>query len=303
MHQAQVNEWGQSPKYTEVSEPSAPGPDEARVKVLATGVHHVVRSRAAGRHYTSGKPPHVPGVDGVGETDEGKTVYWFSMEIGTMSEYINLPKKNIRVLPDGIDPVQVAAITNPALSSWMAFKTRTTDLPPDFTVLIVGATSASGRVAMQLARSLGAKKVIGAARNKPALDTLGLDASIVIVEEAEKTDFSSLRDVDVILDYVYGPVTTKLLTSLQSARPVQYVHVGGLAATDFTLPGAVLRSKNLTIRGSGPGAWSMREMASTIDELLQVVKEIPEQPVKVAKLKDIEAAWGEPLGDRLVVVP
>ncbi|KAK5110329.1 hypothetical protein LTR85_001282 [Meristemomyces frigidus] len=302
MHQAQVSEWGQAPKYVEAAEPDVPGPEEIRVKVKAVGVHHVVRSRAAGKHYSSGKPPHVPGIDGVGTTESGETVYWTSFDVGSMAEYVNLPKRNTRPLPEGIDPIQAAGCVNPAMSSWMAIKARTTNLPPDFTVLILGATSASGRVANPLARALGAKRVIGAARNKSALHTLGLDASIVIEDDPGKTDFSTLGDVDVVLDYVYGPLTVHLFKSLKSSRPVQYVHIGGLSAQDISLPGAVLRSKNLTIRGSGPGAWSLAEVAQTLDQLLAAVKDIPKQPVKVVELKNIETAWGEAGSERLVVV-
>ncbi|KAK0336477.1 hypothetical protein LTR59_014062 [Friedmanniomyces endolithicus] len=303
MHQAQVQEWGQAPKYIEANE-SAPGPDETRITVLATGVHQVVRSRAAGKHYSSGTPPHVPGVDIVGKTDDGQMVYWFSMERGTMADHVNIPKRSVRPLPEGTDPVQAAGIVNPALSSWKALKTGTVGLPPDFTVLIVGATSASGRVAISLARALGAKKVIGAARNKSVLDTLGLDATVVLADKPEDTDWSFLGDVDVILDYVYGPVTAHLLASLKSQRPTQYVHIGGLSGQELRLPGAVLRSKNLTIRGSGPGAWRMQDVAESIDELLEVVKGIPEQPIKLVKLKDIEAVWDEPVtGGRLVIEP
>ncbi|KAK4539285.1 hypothetical protein LTR36_000811 [Oleoguttula mirabilis] len=302
MHQAQVSEWGQPPKYVEAPQPDAPGPGEVRIKVKAVGVHQVVRSRASGKHYSSGMPPHIPGIDGIGTTEDGQTVYWASFDVGSMAEYINLPKRNTRPLPEGTDPIQAAGIINPAMSSWMAIMTRTTNLPPDFTALIVGATSASGRVAISLVRALGAKKVIGAARNKSALATLGLDASIVIENDPEKTDFDTLGEVDCVLDYVFGPLTVHLLKSLKSSRPVQYVHIGGLAAQDISLPGAVLRSKNLTIRGSGPGAWSMQEMAQTLDQLLAAVKDIPEQPVKVVRLEDIESAWNEEGSERLVVV-
>jgi len=302
MHQAQVNEWGQPPTYIEVSEPPAPGSDEVRIRVQAVGVHRVVRSRAAGKHYSSGNPPHVPGIDGVGTTKDGKQVYWTSFDVGSMAEYINMPKRNVRPLPEGIDPIQAAGIINPAISSWMALKSRTTDLPADFTVLILGATSASGRVAISLARALGARKVIGAARNKSALDTLGLDAGIVIEGEPEKTDFSMLGDVDVVLDYVYGPLTVHFFKSLKSSRPVQYVHIGSLAALDISLPGAVLRSKNLTIRGSGPGAWTLREVGDMVGDLLDLVKDLPGQPMKVVKLRDVEAVWEQPGSERLVVV-
>ncbi|KAK4962816.1 hypothetical protein LTR10_000443 [Elasticomyces elasticus] len=303
MHSAQIQEWGQSPKYNEVEDLPTPTSEEVRIQVIATGVHNVVRSRASGKHYTSGSLPHIPGVDGIGRIEEdGQLVYWFSMGHGTMAEFVNIPKRNVRTLPQGTNPVQAAGIINPALSSWMAFKTRVNDLPSDFTVLIVGATSASGRVAISLARSLGAKRVIGAARNESAMATLGLDDTIVFAGKPEETDWTSLGDVDVILDYVYGPATEHLLASLKSARPTQYVHIGALSGQDLSLPGAVLRSKNLTIRGSGPGAWAMSEMAQSIDELLALVKDIPEQPIKLAKLKDIESVWNEPAGSRRLVV-
>ena len=130
-----------------------------------------------------------------------------------------------------------------------------------------------------------------------------MDEYIVLADEAEMTDFSKIGDVDVILDYVYGPLTVHLLSSLKSTRPVQYIHVGGLSGSmDISLPGSVLRSKNLTIRGSGPGAWSMRDVARTIDQMLEAVKIIPEQPIRVVKLQDIEKAWGEAGDGRLVIV-
>ncbi|KAK0938723.1 hypothetical protein LTR29_009691 [Friedmanniomyces endolithicus] len=349
MHQAQVQGWGQAPKYIEANE-SAPGPDETRITEnitqaersadLADHAQSCHPEYASDYHEDAERmppeepglkpvqaaygekggsrliintdnddmqsilPPHVPGVDGVGKTDDGQLVYWFSMERGTMADRVNIPKRNVRPLPEGTDPVHAAGIVNPALSSWMALKTRTEGLPADFTVLIVGATSASGRVAISLARALGAKKVIGAARNKTVLGTLGLDAMVVLADKPEDTDWSSLGDVDVILDYVYGPVTAHLLASLKSQRLTQYVHIGGLSGQELLLPGAVLRSKNLTIRGSGPGAWRMQDVADSIDELLEVVKGVPEQPIKLVKLKDIEAVWDEPVSaGRLVIQP
>ncbi|KAK5172660.1 uncharacterized protein LTR77_002780 [Saxophila tyrrhenica] len=303
MHQAQVTEWGQAPKYIEVVDLPSPAADEVRIRVLAAGTHQVVRSRASGTHYTSGQLPHVPGIDGTGTTDDGKLVYFSSFDTGSFSEYVNMDKRRALPVPDGLDPVQVAGITNPAMSSWMALKARTNDLPKDFTVLIVGATSASGRVAIPLARGLGAKRVIGAARNKAALDTLGLDETVIIANEPEKTDFSTLGDVDVILDYVYGPVTIHLFNSLKSHRPVQYVEIGGLDSTEMMLPSSILRSKNITIRGSGPGAWSMQEVVETMPDMLTALKDVPEQPVKTVKLADVEKKWNNAGSERLVFVP
>jgi hypothetical protein len=48
----------------------------------------------------------------------------------------------------------------------------------------------------------------------------------------------------------------------------------------------------------------MHEMAKSIDGLLKLVKDIPPQPVTVAKLKDVEQKWTEPLAaGRLVFEP
>ena len=304
MHQAQISEWGQPPKYTEVPEPPAPGPDEVRIELIASGLHRVVLSRASGNHYSSGSLPHVPGIDGVGTVDDGKNVYFSSFSVGSMAEYVDVPKRSVMELPQGVDPVKAAGITNPAMSSWMAMKTRTTNLPKDFSVLILGATSASGRVAIPLAKSLGAKRIVGGARNKAALEKLGLDESIIIADEPSKTDFSTVGDVDVILDYIYGPLTSHLFSSLQTSKPVDYVHIGGLGgAMEITLPGAILRSKTLTIKGSGPGAWSMQEVGQHLPEMLKALKDVPEQPVKVAKLADVESEWSSSGSERLVFVP
>lgn len=303
MHQAQIANWGEAPKYVEVADPAAPGSDEIRLKVLAAGLHRVVLSRASGQHYTSTALPHVPGIDGVGEKEDGTKVYFSSFDTGSFSEYVNMDKRRAIPLPEGMDPTQAAGITNPAMSSWMALKTRVTNLPEGFSVLILGATSASGRVAIHLARALGAKRVVGAARNQKALDALDLDGTIVITEDPSKTDFTTLEPVDVVLDYVYGPLTLNLFNSLKPNQPVQYVQVGGLGGIEMDLPSAVLRSKNLTIRGSGPGAWSMMEVARAMPEMLNAMTSVPKQPVKVVKMEDVEKEWSASASERLVFVP
>lgn len=303
MYQAQVSKWGQAPIYTKVEELPPPTANEIQVKVLASGLHRVVRSRAAGKHYSSGDLPHVPGIDGVGVSADGKKYYFLSFAIGAMAEVVNAPKRTCLPLPEGVDPIQAAGIINPAMSSWMALEARASNLPKDFTVLILGATSASGRVAIHLARILGAKKVIGAARNRSALETLGLDESIVIADEASETDFSSLADVDVVLDYVYGPLAEHLLKTVKPTKRLQYVHIGAVSAPDITLPGSVLRSKNLSIIGSGAGAWSHAELGDAMPGLLDALRTLPEQPVRVAKLADVETEWASEGSERLVFVP
>jgi len=291
---AVIHEWGSAPKFMQVplSEPSS---DMVRVKVIAAGVHAVVRGRAAGKHYSCKELPHVPGVDGVGIIeDTNQMVYFLSME-GTLSEEVNVPKENVTALPEGSDPIQVAAMTNPAAAAWMPLAGPAIgDLPKDFTAMILGATSASGRLAISFARSLGAKRIIGVARNKEKLECIeGLDETIVAQEDAKKTDFSTVGDVDVVVDYVYGPLCLHLLESLKCNVPCTYVNVGGLSGSDLNLPSHFLRSKKLRMVGAGMGSWSTAEWNAQTPAALEALKQTDRssQAITVKPLKDVEKEW------------
>jgi len=294
MHAAVVSTYGKPPAYTAIPDLPAPTSSQLQLKVLATGLHNIVRSRASGTHYSSPPLPQIPGIDGIGQSSDGARYYFNAFRTGgTFASHINVERNGAIPVPDKVDTVQAAALVNPATSSWMAMKARAIDLPADFTVLILGATSASGRLAIPLARANGAALVIGAARNADTLSTLELDSSLIVADDASKTDFSSLAgvEIDLVLDYINGPLPTALLSTHKQMKPLQYVHIGTLSGQDMALPGAVLRSNNLTIRGSGPGAWSLAEAAKEMPALLEALGAVGEQKVRVAKLEDVERQW------------
>ncbi|KAM0719302.1 hypothetical protein Q7P37_005207 [Cladosporium fusiforme] len=293
MQAALVTTYGEPPAYATVPLPE-PGPSQIQLQVIATGLHNLVRSRAAGKHYSSPPLPQIPGTDGIGAAPDGTRYYFSAFRTGgTFATHINVERGAATPLPEGLDAIQAAALVNPATSSWMAMKARTANLPAAFTVLILGATSASGRLAIPLARSLGAKTIIGAARNAAALSSLSLDSTIVVAEDSSTTDFSSLAgtEIDLVLDYINGPLPTAFLSTHKQKPPMQYVHIGTLSGQDMALPGAVLRSNDLTIRGSGPGAWSLQEAAKQTPTLLEALVGMEKQKVKVVKLEDVEGEW------------
>ncbi|KAH0396561.1 quinone oxidoreductase, partial [Aureobasidium melanogenum] len=302
MHAAVIDAWGASPKYTQVPIPT-PDSDEVPVKVMCSGLHIVVRSIASGNHYASGVLPYTPGVDGIGyRLSDNKLVYFISFPGGAYQEILNVERRKMVELPDGIDPYQVAGYANPALSSWMALRARTKELPENFTVLVMGATSASGKVAVEVARVLGAGKVIGMSRNAATLSEVGVDEMIVLDDNLSNTDCSAAAGVDVILDYLYGPVSQHVLSTVNFTRPVQYVHIGGLAGTEMMLAGHVLRSKDITIRGAGPGSWSREAMRPEIPKILNAFKTFKTQNVKVVPLSEIEEHWHNK-NERVVFTP
>jgi NADPH:quinone reductase-like Zn-dependent oxidoreductase len=173
---------GRTPRYADFSEPM-PDADESLIAVTAAAISQVVRSRASGQHYSSsGRFPFVAGVDGVGRLDDGSRVYFVMPRApyGSMAERAVVASTHCLALPDALDDVTAAAIANPGMSSWAALEERAR-LRAGETVLINGATGASGRLAVQIAKHLGARKVIATGCNIEALKSvaaLGADVTI-----------------------------------------------------------------------------------------------------------------------------
>src|SRR5215813_10551047 len=147
MRAAVVAAFDAPPCYLEYSDPVAQGKDEVVVDVLAAGVHPRVRSQADGSHYTStDELPLVPGIDAVVRDPKGRIRYTVldDTALGTMADRTVIEADRSVVLPDGIDPVQVAAAMNPVMSSWVALRQRI-DFHRRQRVLILGATGSAGR--------------------------------------------------------------------------------------------------------------------------------------------------------------
>ena len=142
--------------------------------MLAAGLHPRVRSQANGSHYTSTDDlPLVPGIDGVGRAPDGSLRYFIlpDTSMGSMAEQTVIDLRRSIVLAEGADPVQLAAAMNPAMSSWVALRRRIGDVPRS-RVLVLGATGNAGRLAVQVAKHMGAAQVIGAGRDPGILATL-----------------------------------------------------------------------------------------------------------------------------------
>src|SRR3984885_10135152 len=182
MKAAIVLEAGKAPVYGDFKEP-VPGQDEVRINVAAAALSNVVRSRASGTHYSSsGELPFVVGIDGVGRLDDGRRVYFVLPKppLGSMSERTVVRSGQWVALPDGLDDVTAAAIANPGMSAWAALKERA-KLAAGETVLVNGATGTAGRLAVQIAKYMGAKKGIATGRNIEVLKSLaGLAADVTI---------------------------------------------------------------------------------------------------------------------------
>jgi NADPH:quinone reductase-like Zn-dependent oxidoreductase len=304
MKAAIVREAGQSPVFGEFAEPHV-SDDESRIAVTAAAISHVVKSRASGSHYSSaGHFPLVAGIDGVGWRDDGRRVYFVlpRAPYGSMAERTVVPSAHCLALPDELDDITAAAIANPGMSSWAAYTERAR-LKRGETVLVNGAAGTSGRLAVQIARHLGAKKVIATARNVDALKSvaaLGVDVTIpliadhAILENRFKEQFA--EGVDVVIDYLWGNSAELLLVAGAKAGadavPIRFIQVGAASGSDITLPSAALRSSAIELMGSGLGSIPFDRLVVCIGALLQAAApagfKIATTPVSLA---EVEQAW------------
>lgn len=83
---------------------------------------------------------------------------------GSLAEQSLVHSAQCISVPDALDDTTAAAIANPGMSAWAALVERAR-LRPGETVLVNGATGTAGRLAVQLAKYLGAGRVIGTGRN------------------------------------------------------------------------------------------------------------------------------------------
>lgn len=314
-----VEAYDRVPRYAEFADPVA-GDGELLVRVSAAGLHQIVRSLASGTHYGSaGILPFVPGVDGVGRLADGKRVYFGA----TRPPYGTFAARSITrqwlcvPLPDALDDFTAAALANPAMSSRAALMRA--KFVAGESILILGATGVAGQLAVQIARRLGAKKVIAAGRNPKALAKLNaMGADTVISLEQEQTALAETfraaiaeAQVDVVLDYLWGQPAEILLQAVaqkglsHAAQRIRYVQIGSMAGATLSLPAATLRSSGLELLGSGFGSASLEEIMKAVAEMFaEAAKEPFELAAKALPLSEVESAWNlKEDGTRLVFVP
>jgi NADPH2:quinone reductase len=220
-------------------------------------------------------------------------------------------------VPDSVDDETAAALPNPGVSAWLSLAFRA-KLAAGENVLILGATGVTGKLAVKIAKLLGARRVVAAGRNQQVLDTLpdhGADATIRLDRAAQELSEAFSREAgdsgfQVVIDYVWGHPVEVLLSAMTRKEfavvnsEIRLVQVGEGAGATISLPAAVLRSTALTILGTA--GIPPREIL--VDALQQVMAHAARGDLHVdterVPLAEIENAWiREQSGRRLVIIP
>lgn len=292
------------------AEPVPQRPEEMLVDVLAVGLHHVTRGRALGGHYAGvGELPFVAGVDGVGRGTDGRLRYFVQGpgDIGTMADKTVIALDHSIELPSDVDPVTMAAAMNPAMASWLALRCRV-PFQAGQKVLILGATGSSGRMAVQIARHLGASQVIAAGRDGQRLAALPWLGATEVLTLGDAQLGSHAQAVDVVLDFVWGEAAVGVMEAVlkrraDRSRPLTWIHIGSMAGDAAAIPGAFLRSANFQVLGSGLGSVGVREILMALPPLAtEIARGTFRIDVKAMPLRQVEQAWTDSLHARERVV-
>jgi NADPH2:quinone reductase len=258
MRAAVLRELGGVPESAEVDEPR-PDAGQVLMDVSAVALNPLDVSVGSGRFYGGSPPlPYIPGCEAVGRlTTTGRRVYAFGDGLGvrrdgTLAERAAPAEDYLIPLPEDVADEIAVACGIAGLAGWLPLAWRA-PIRSGERVLVLGATGAAGRVAVQTARLLGAERVVAAGRNAARLARareLGADETV----ELDRDDLAeALRTAcggdgpTLVFDPLWGE---PFAAALEAAAPqARAVHVGQSAGPEATLKSSVVRGKQLDVLG------------------------------------------------------
>jgi NADPH:quinone reductase len=316
MRAAVVQAVGSPPAAAEVDEP-AREPGTALVAVAAAALNPVEIRVAAGRHARRAEPPYVPGLEGAGtviESDRlapGTRVRFESPALpgfgarGTLAERTAVPEESLAELPDDIEDEPAAAVGVVGITALLALERAA---PIDGArVLVLGATGAVGQMAVQLARAMGAARVVGAGRNAERLGRvreLGADDAVELDTKVgagapRGTGGEQLADaferaaggpLDVVVDPLWGEPAIAALAVIATGG--RLVNVGQSAGTDVRIPLETVRNRQGAIHAISSGWTPLDQKVAAYSRVLEHMRaghlEVDHEAVP---LEEVGATW------------
>jgi NADPH:quinone reductase-like Zn-dependent oxidoreductase len=197
--------------------------------------------------------------EGVGRTEDGRRVYFGERSVppfGAWAEHTVVPAAEVWDVPDDVD--DKLAITMAIAGTGAFVPLRQAEIQAGESVLILGGTGALGQIALQLARHLGAGRVVAAGRDEKALAHVasrGIADAVVRIGTGD--DVAALQAAaddgfDVVLDVVYGePFLAALKATRLGARIMSVGVQAGMTAT-VSLPDMLSRTHTCVGTGQRP---------------------------------------------------
>jgi NADPH:quinone reductase len=203
--------------YTDIDDVSG-GDNHVVIDVRAAGVCFPDLLLAKGEYQLKLPPPFVPGMEAAGVVSSapagsgfrvGDRVSAFGI-LGAYAEQVAVPVPNVMRSPAELDDAEAVSLLVNYNTMYFALARRAAMRPGD-TVLVLGSAGGVGTAAIQVAKAMGAKKVIGVVHREAAADyvaALGADLVVPLTDGwAEQVrDYTRGRGVDIVVDPVGGSV-------------------------------------------------------------------------------------------------
>jgi NADPH:quinone reductase len=304
MRAAVVEAVGSPPAAADADEP-ARDHGSALVAVDAAPLNPVEIRVAAGRHPRRAQPPYVPGLEGAGRVVEsarvparrrvrfeGPALPGFGAQ-GTLAERAAVPEESLVELPDEAGDDLAAAVGVVGITALLALDRAA---PVDSTrVLVLGATGAVGQMAVQLAKLMGASRVIGAGRSAERLERvreLGAD-EVVELGGGQPTDAfeqAAGGPLDIVIDPLWGEPAMAALRTLATGG--RLVNVGQSAGADVRVPLEDVRNRQGAIHAISSGWTPLERKADAYRRVLDLaLAGRVTVDREVVPLDDVAAAW------------
>lgn len=248
-----------------------PGPNEARVRMLAAPINPADLNVIEGKYPIRPELPGVPGVEGIGKVEEvGAEVNTVSIGdlvllphgVGTWREACVTDASTLRVLPPEIAPVQAAMLKiNPATALRML--RDFVPLQPGDWVLQNAANSGVGRAVIQIAHATGLRTVNIVRRQELVAELQAQGADLVLTEDEKWPALPG--PIRLALNAVGGESALRLANAL--SRGGTLVTYGAMSRQPLRIPNGLLIFKDLRWRGFWISQWYREASAGAIDAL------------------------------------
>ena len=218
MRAVQIKEFG-GPEVLEIAElpDPEPGEGEVLVEVARSGMNFADTHQRQNDYLAKAELPLTPGGEISGKTADGRRVAAMLMNGGYATKVV-VPEAALVPIPDGVSDDQAAGILLQGLTAW-ALLERCAKVEAGETVVVEAAAGGTGTLAVQLAKSMGAK-VIGLASTadkRELVERLGADASVDSRADelgAAILEANGGEQVDVVLEMAGGSAFEQTLEIL-----------------------------------------------------------------------------------------
>ena len=277
-----------------------PGPGQVKLKVAAAGINFADLLQTRGQYQDVAEPPFVPGNEAAGEICEvgdgvdhlsvGDAVVCLSRG-GAFASETTVDARTVLKLPSqAVSPdfAEAAALLCNYGTAHLALSQRA-HLQPGETVLITAAAGGVGLAAVEVAKLMGAGRVIAACGSEDKISmaaTKGAEAKgVVYSSPADARAFrGQLKEVlgkqglDVIVDMVGGEILEPCVRSLSwNGRAVV---VGFASGTIPKIPANVLLVKNISVSGLFWGAHLIHDPKAILGSAQTLLKWWSEGAIK-----------------------